>query len=84
MYINKSSNGRNNICGLQIMRLRKEIGLSQNKLAQKLQILGLNLDKNAIQRIESGQRFLTDIELPYFAEFFGVEIAVLYERLEEN
>ena len=83
MYINKSVDGRNNICGYQIMRLRKDRGISQNKLAQALQIKGLNLDKNAIQRIESGQRFITDIELPFFAKFFEVSIADLYESAEE-
>ena len=30
------------------------------------------MDKNAIQRIESGDRFVTDIELKVFAAFFGV------------
>ena len=28
-----------------------------------LQLAGLDLDKNAVQRMESGQRFVTDIEL---------------------
>lgn len=79
MYINKANNGRNNICGIQIMKLRKMHNLSQNKLAQALQLQGLNLDKNAIQRIESGQRFLTDIELPFFAKFFNVSIESLYD-----
>ena len=30
------------------------------------------MDKNAIQRIESGDRFVTDIELKVFTAFFGV------------
>jgi len=33
-----------------------------------LQIEGLDLDKNAIQRIECGQRFVTDIELKAIAK----------------
>lgn len=28
-----------------------------------MQLAGLDVDKNAVQRIESGQRFVTDIEL---------------------
>ena len=33
-----------------------------------LQLQGLDVDKNAIQRIESGQRFVTDIELKVLAQ----------------
>ena len=63
MFINKSKTGRNNICGVNVCVFRKEMRISQRKLADKLQIIGLDIDKNAIQRIESGQRFVTDIEL---------------------
>lgn len=64
MFINKTETGRNNICGVNVAKYRKELKLSQRALADKLQLLGLDIDKNAIQRIESGQRFITDIELP--------------------
>lgn len=45
---------------------------SQRALADKLQLIGLDLDKNAIQRIECGKRFVTDIELKYFCELLHV------------
>lgn len=80
MFKNKSENGRNNICGENIAKLRKQNipKLSQRALADKLQLIGLDLDKNAIQRIESGDRFITDIELKAFAQIFGIEIKDLY------
>ena len=37
-----------------------------------LQRAGLDLDKNAVQRIESGKRFVTDIELKVIAEVLRV------------
>ena len=37
-----------------------------------LQIAGLDVDKNAIQRIEDGKRFVTDIELKVFAKVLNV------------
>ncbi len=46
--------------------------MSQRALAEKLQIEGIDIDKNAIQRIESGERFVTDIELKVLAKIFGV------------
>lgn len=68
MFINKTNSGRNNICGSHIARLRKASGRSQRQLADLLQLAGLDVDKNAIQRIEAGKRFVTDIELVYFSK----------------
>lgn len=72
MFINKTLDGQNNICGGKIAVLRKQIGISQRELADRLQLLGLDVDKNAIQRIEAGKRFVTDIEIVYLAQFFNV------------
>ena len=63
MFINKASDGNNNICGKNISKYKIELGLSQRALADSLQIYGLDVDKNAIQRIECGKRFVTDIEI---------------------
>ena len=51
--------------------------MSQRALADKLQLYGLDLDKNAIQRIECGKRFVTDIELVVFAETLNVSVLEL-------
>ena len=72
MFINKTSDGRNNICGTQIAFYRKQLNKSQRELSDALQILGLDVDKNAIQRIEAGKRFVTDIELMYLAKVLNV------------
>ena len=63
MFINRSADHTNNLCRKQVARYRKELRISQRELADRLQLIGLDIDKNAIQRIESGQRFVTDIEL---------------------
>ena len=72
MFINKTAEGKNNICGQNIILLRKELKISQRELADRLQLLGLDLDKNALQRIEAGKRFVTDIELIVIKQFFNV------------
>lgn len=74
MYKNKSEDGLNNICGEKVRayRLTMPEKTSQRKLADLLQIEGLDLDKNAIQRIESGSRFVTDIEIKTIAKVLGV------------
>lgn len=68
MFINKSRDGKNNICGEKIAQFRKELKLSQRELADSLQLVGLDIDKNAVQRIEAGKRFVTDIELVALSE----------------
>lgn len=76
MYKNKSNNGKNNISGVNIAYYRKQLSptVSQRAFADKLQLMGLDLDKNAIQRIECGKRFVTDIELKYFAMLLHVPV----------
>lgn len=77
MFTNKASNGSNNICGKQISFYRKQMKKSQRELADALQLLGLDIDKNAVQRIESGKRFVTDIELVYFSRALNVSYETL-------
>lgn len=72
MFINKAENGSNNLCGSRVAVLRVKMGLSQRQLADLLQLEGLEIDKNAIQRIEAGLRFVTDIELVKLAKVFSV------------
>jgi len=74
VFTNKSIDGKNNICGKRIAFLRKEMGISQRILAERLQLLGLDVDKNAIQRIECGKRFVTDIELSVFSQYFNISV----------
>lgn len=79
MFINKTKSGKNNACGEKIALYRKELHISQRAFAEKLQLIGLDVDKNAVQRMESGQRFITDIELVYIARALGKNIAELID-----
>ncbi len=75
MFKNKSPDGKNNICGKIIyeLRINQTPRMSQRQLADLLQLNGIDIDKNAIQRIESGQRFVTDIELKALSIIFDVD-----------
>ena len=77
MFSNRTNDGRNNICGIKVAQLRKTLKISQRELADRLQVINLDIDKNAVQRIESGQRFVTDIELGYLAKVFSVTVEEL-------
>ncbi|MBR2432231.1 MAG: helix-turn-helix transcriptional regulator [Clostridia bacterium] len=80
MFKNKND-GRNNLCGDNVRRLRLAYPtkMSQKRLADKMQLIGIDVDKNAIQRIECGKRFVTDIELKALAEIFEVTVDRLVE-----
>ena len=71
MFINKTADNRNNVCGRAVAKFRKEMKISQRELSDRLQLAGLDIDKNAVQRIESGQRFVTDIELIVLVRVLG-------------
>ena len=86
MYKNKSQENLNNICGKKIKQLRLEMKkkTSQRQLADMLVLQGLDIDKNAIQRIESGQRFVTDIELKVIANVLNTSYNELLGEPNSN
>ena len=74
MFVNKTENGRNNIVGTKVAEIRKGMKISQRELADRLVSAGLLVGKNAVQRMESGQRFVTDIELIYISKVLETSI----------
>lgn len=68
-----------NLIRKQLIALRKAQGLSQRDLASKLQLAGYDMDKNLITRIETGKRYVTDIELKALADFFEVSYEYLID-----
>ena len=80
MFINKTSDGLNNVCGKNVSALRSELKISQRELADRMQLVGIDIDKNAIQRLECGKRFVTDIELVALAKIFNVSCDELLSK----
>lgn len=69
--------GRANSCGVRIHEKWLELGYSQNDLAIRLQLIGLNVTQKTISRIETGDRIVPDYELPYFARVLNVSVGYL-------
>ena len=86
MYKNKAKDGLNNISGHKIRKFRVKMpgNVSQNEFAAMLQINGLDVDKNAVQRIECGKRFVTDIELKVIAKVLCVSYSDLLDDKEKE
>ena len=62
--------GKCNISGEQIKSARAKAKLTQDQLAARLQVAGLQMGQMAISRIESGKRLVS--ERPIIAEALNV------------
>lgn len=79
----RTKTGEKNLVSRQLIELRKEHNYSQRYLAYMLQLAGYDMDKNVITRIETNQRYVTDLELKAFSEVFHVSYDYLIEGKEK-
>lgn len=79
MKLYKYTDGRANASGYKIKELREAAGLSQEQLAAKLQLAGLNINQKAISRIETGERVVPDFELICFSEALSAPVEILLD-----
>jgi transcriptional regulator with XRE-family HTH domain len=75
----KYKGGRSNASGCKIWELREAAGISQEQLAARIQLAGLNLNQKAVSRIETGERVVPDFELLYFSEALEVPVCKLLD-----
>ena len=66
--------GEKNISGDRIHQARTAMRLSQADLAARMQVNGVTIEREAISKIETGARFVTDYELMVFAKVLGVSM----------
>ena len=74
-------NGKN-LIGDRLKELRNSKKLSQRDLARELQLMGIDMDKNVITRIETNKRYVTDFELQAIKEFFDISYDYLIDGQE--
>lgn len=71
-----------NISGRRIRQWRLDAGLTQEELAIKMQLNGLQMGQMAISRIETGKRLVADFELVIFSRVLGVTLEWLTGEAE--
>lgn len=76
-----NTNGKN-LIGERLKFLRASKKLSQRDLARELQLMGIDMDKNVITRIETNKRYVTDFELQAIKEFFEISYDYLIDGKE--
>lgn len=83
MKLYKYTNGTCNASGPAIRALRERAGISQEQLAAKLQLAGLNLNQKAVSRIETGDRVVPDFELGYLRRCSACQFAHCWNMKNE-
>ncbi len=79
----RTGTGEKNLIGERLKLLRERDKLSQRDLAHRFQLIGLDMDKNVITRIETNKRYVTDIELQAIVKIFHVSYDYLIDGIEE-
>ena len=67
-------NGKKNICGEKLHEARCKSKMTQSELAAKLQVAGINIERDSVSRIEIGTRFVTDYEIRELAKILKVSV----------
>jgi len=70
--------GRHNVVGTTIRKLRDGKRLSQEMLSARCAVAGYEISRGTLAKIEAGIRRTTDIELFVLARVLGVKIEDLF------
>lgn len=79
----RTSSGEKNLISNRLKELREMHGMSQRDLASALQLLGIDMDKNVITRIETNKRYVTDLEIQALSNLFQVSCDYLINGIKE-
>lgn len=69
-----------NIIGQQVRRLRYRKDLTQNDMAARCCIAGLDISRGTLAKIEAQVRCVNDKEVYILAKVLGVSVDKLYEH----
>lgn len=84
MKNNKKYNENLNVLGYKIREYREKKKLSQAQLSDKLQLLGINIPKNSIQRLECNNRVIKDFELGAIAKILNFSVDEILNDFKNN
>lgn len=68
-----------NIVGSQVKWLREQRNMTQGELVAHCNLVGLNISRSTLAKIESKVRRVTDSEVALLAKALKVNISELYE-----
>ena len=78
----KQCYGTKNICGANVERIRKELGMKQSTLVAKMQLSGVDINPSSLSKLEGQIRVASDIELKALSHILGVSMETLVEPID--
>ncbi|MGO9584689.1 MAG: helix-turn-helix domain-containing protein [Limisphaerales bacterium] len=67
-----------NVIGQNIAKFRHQRGWTRKELSAKLQLLGCNITPQILAEIETGCCVVTDAQIVFFSEVFGIPAEDLF------
>ncbi len=80
----KAAYGDKNICGANIERIRKQLGMKQITLISRMQLMGVDINPSSLSKLEGQLRVASDIELKAIAKILGVTMEELVQEQAET
>lgn len=77
-------NGKLNAIGSRIKEYRIKNKMSQKDLTEQLQLLGIDINKNSLQKLERDDRIIKEYELSAFSKIFKVSADELLNDCIDN
>ena len=69
-----------NIIGPKIKYFRKQKEITQEDLCARMQVMGYQISRSDISKIENGKKFIADFEVLGFANALKISILDLYKE----
>ncbi|ELB2101526.1 helix-turn-helix transcriptional regulator [Vibrio parahaemolyticus] len=67
-----------NVVGVNIRQLRKQQKITQEQLSAKCNVIGLDISRGTLAKIEAGVRQVTDVEIVMIARALRVNEGALF------
>lgn len=80
----KAEYGTKNICGANIERIRKQLGMKQTTLVSRMQLKGVDINPSSLSKLEGQIRIASDIELKVISEILGTTMEELVADTTEE
>lgn len=84
MNNSKKYNDKLNVIGLKIKYYREKNNWSLSQLSNKLILIGIDIPKSSLHRIETGGRVIKDYELAAFSKVFKISPTILLKDFLEE
>ncbi len=73
-----------NLIGPNIREIRKSMNLSQKELVARCNLIGWDISRGTLAKIESQTRKISDGEVLYFSKALKVEVEALFNEISPN